>query len=89
MDQFSDKQINEFRETFRLFDRNNDGVISVAELEKAMRSIGCNPTRDEVAAMVEAIDVNKNGVVDFPEFVMMVSGQVTTEGGAKLKALAK
>lgn len=78
---FTEKQKDEFRETFKLFDRNNDGVISSRELETAMRNVGCNPTKEDVDAMIDAIDTNRNGVVEFDEFVSMLASRMKAEEG--------
>ena len=37
---------------FDLLDINNDGSVSVAELEKAARYLGWNPTRQEAEVMI-------------------------------------
>lgn len=78
MAELSVQQMNEIKDSFRLFDKNSDGVISSTELESAMRATGCSPTKEEVQTMIEAIDTNRNGVVDFPEFVVMVSCRMKT-----------
>jgi Ca2+-binding EF-hand superfamily protein len=41
----SDQQINQFEETFKLFDENGDGEITKGELAKALAKLGYKPTR--------------------------------------------
>jgi len=48
----------EFREAFSLFDKNSDGTISSAELGTVMRSLGQNPTENELQDMINEIDVD-------------------------------
>jgi calmodulin len=38
------------REAFSLFDKDNDGCISTAELGTVLRALGKNPTQAEVKA---------------------------------------
>jgi len=48
----------EFREAFSLFDKNGDGTISSTELGTVMRSLGQNPTENELQDMINEIDVD-------------------------------
>ena len=48
----------EFRGAFQLFDRNKDGYISCKELGVVMRSLGQNPTEDELKDMINEVDVD-------------------------------
>ncbi|KAH0617190.1 hypothetical protein JD844_029002 [Phrynosoma platyrhinos] len=70
---FSEEEISEFKEAFLLFDKDGDGAISSQELGTVMRSIGQNPTEAELQEMIKKLDTNKNGMVDFPEFLTLLS----------------
>ena len=48
----------EIREAFQLFDKTGDGTISTKELGMAMRSLGQNPTEQELMDMINEVDVN-------------------------------
>jgi len=48
----------EFREAFGLFDKNGDGTISSNELGTIMRSLGQNPTENELQDMINEVDVD-------------------------------
>jgi hypothetical protein len=41
------------------------GTISISELHEVMRSLGQNPTRDEIEDMVNEVDTDRNGSIDF------------------------
>ena len=48
------------------------GTITATELGKVMRSLGENPTEAELADMINDVDANGNGTVDFPEFLTLM-----------------
>ncbi|XP_062098144.1 probable calcium-binding protein CML29 [Humulus lupulus] len=58
-------------EAFRAFDSDNDGSITEAELGGIMGSLGYNPTEEEVRAMMQEGDVNKDGLLSLEEFLEM------------------
>jgi calmodulin len=69
----SDEQITEFKEAFALFDKEGTGTISTKELGIVMRSLGQNPTDSELQDMVNEVDADGNGTIDFPEFLTMMA----------------
>ncbi|KAJ3876130.1 calmodulin-like protein [Lentinula edodes] len=71
-DQLSEEQINEFKEAFSLFDKDGDGTITTLELGTVMRSLGQNPTDAELQDMINEVDVDGNGTIDFKEFLSMM-----------------
>lgn len=52
----SEEQIDELREAFALFDRSGDGQINIKEMQVIMRSIGQNPTEEEIIEIMSEID---------------------------------
>merc|ERR1711911_27089 len=67
-DQLTEEQIAEFKEAFSLFDKDGDGTITTKELGTVMRSLGQNPTEAELQDMINEVDADGNGTIDFPEF---------------------
>nr|XP_056707780.1 calcium-binding protein 2 isoform X2 [Euleptes europaea] len=66
--------VKELRDAFREFDTNGDGQISVAELREAMRKLlGQQLNYREVDEILKDVDLNGDGLVDFEEFVRMMS----------------
>lgn len=39
-----------------MFDRDGNGIITTRELGAIMRSLGFNPTEEELQAMINAVD---------------------------------
>ncbi|XP_064623165.1 calmodulin-A-like [Lineus longissimus] len=69
----SEEQIAEFREAFSLFDKDGDGDITTKELGTVMRSLGQNPSESELQEMVNEVDTDGNGTIDFEEFLAMMA----------------
>merc|ERR1712099_212252 len=75
-DQLTEEQIAEFKEAFSLFDKDGDGKITTKELGTVMRSLGQNPKEEELNEMINEIDEDGNGTVDFDEFLIMMSKKI-------------
>ena len=48
----------EFKEAFSLFDKDGDGTITTKELGTVMRSLGQNPTEQELQDMINEVDAD-------------------------------
>lgn len=76
----TEEQIAEFKEAFSLFDKDCSGVITTKELGTVMRSFG-TPTESEFKRIVDRIDANGDGTIDFPKFleIMMIRMEDTAD----------
>lgn len=54
------KSFVEFREAFRLFDKDGDGCITKEELGTVMRSLGQFARVEELQEMLQEVDVDGN-----------------------------
>eukprot|EP00298_Acanthocystis_sp_HF-20_P011087 c19223_g2_i2.p1 GENE.c19223_g2_i2~~c19223_g2_i2.p1 ORF type:complete len:175 (-),score=56.71 c19223_g2_i2:28-477(-) len=71
--QLTKKQITELKEAFSCFDRDGDGSISVKELGDVIRSLGTDPSESELQDLVNEVDVDGDGHIDFSEFLTMMA----------------
>ncbi|KAF1653975.1 hypothetical protein FQA23_0002991, partial [Aptenodytes patagonicus] len=64
---------SEFKAAFDIFVLGaEDGCISTKELGKVMRMLGQNPTPEELQEMIDEVDEDGSGTVDFDEFLVMM-----------------
>ncbi|KAG1444118.1 hypothetical protein G6F56_010426 [Rhizopus delemar] len=68
----SEEQISDYRKAFQLFDKNGDDTISGPELGMVLCSFGMNPSEAELCDMVNDLDKDGNGMIDFEEFLELV-----------------
>ncbi|CAK9102722.1 unnamed protein product [Durusdinium trenchii] len=66
--QLTDDAIKDLKELFMAMDDNNDGTLSVAELKEGLTKAGVAVPAD-LAAMMERIDTDGSGVIDYSEFM--------------------
>jgi len=72
-EKLTEEQISEFKEAFSLFDKDGDGCITTTELGTVMRSLGQNPTEAELRDMIDEVDADRNGTIDFAEFLNLMA----------------
>ncbi|XP_027461685.1 calmodulin-1-like [Zalophus californianus] len=72
-DQMTEEQIAEFKEAFSPFEKDGNGTITTKELGTVMRALSQNPTEAESQDMINEVDANGNGTIDFPEFLTMMA----------------
>merc|ERR1711959_209738 len=71
--EFSEEDKAGFRKNFNLFDKKRTGSIPLSDMGTVLRSLGQNPTEAELQALMDEVDADKSGTIDFEEFVNMMS----------------
>lgn len=80
----SPERVDDIRQVFKLYDTENKGRISVADLGKAMKQLGLNPTETELQDLLHEADTDNNGLIDFSEFLALM--QKSTDVDSELRA---
>ncbi|KAI9299852.1 hypothetical protein BJ944DRAFT_244768 [Cunninghamella echinulata] len=62
----------ELLETFKVFDKDGDGVINAEELTAMMQQLGDKISLEEAKQLISDVDDNHDGVVGFDEFAKMM-----------------
>ncbi|GFP88689.1 calmodulin-like protein 7 [Phtheirospermum japonicum] len=75
------RQAHELRDVFATFDKNSDGYITRHELSESLRNIGISAGDKDVADMVEKVDSNGDGLIDFDEFCQIFDEKEEEEDG--------
>merc|ERR1711900_87018 len=70
---FSDEDKAGFRKNFNLFDKKRTGSIPLSDMGTVLRSLGQNPTEAELQALMEEVDKDKSGTIEFDEFVDLMA----------------
>ena len=79
----SKDELAEFREIFDLVDKDKGGSISRDELGELMDTLGIRASKEEIDLMINEIDEDNNGEIDFEEFVAVMSRKVNANYTSK------
>merc|ERR1711959_453991 len=79
MVQDTDKEKEEIKECFELFDADNSGMIDASELRGAMEALGFKPKKDEIKKMLADIDKDGNGTIEAEEFLTLMTAKMSTK----------
>ena len=67
--------VAEYKDAFSVFDKDGDGFISAVELKEVMLSLGEKTNDQYIKQMMLAADINKDGKIDFQEFMNMMQNK--------------
>ena len=67
------EKITEFKEAFEIFDKDRDGYITTKELGDIMKNLGQTPSEAELQDMINEVDIDGNGTIDFKEFLGLMA----------------
>ena len=72
-DQLEEEKVIECKEVFDLFDKDKDGAITTKELGDVMLALGANPTQPELQEMINEVDQDGTGKIEFNVFLELFS----------------
>ena len=73
MGDITEDQKQEFKEAFSLFDIDGDGFITAQELGTLMTKLGKKSNEAELIDMINEIDADGSGTIDFNEFLSLIT----------------
>ncbi|CAK9143770.1 unnamed protein product [Ilex paraguariensis] len=79
----SEKQVTEFREAFFMIDKDSDGLITMEELEVVIQSLHEHPTKEEIQEMINEVDPDGNGTIDFEDFLGIMARKMKQDNVAE------
>lgn len=65
----------ELKSAFDSFDENGDHYIDLEELKKAMTTLGEPLTNEEADDLLNSVDKNNDGKINYIEFLQMMQGK--------------
>lgn len=68
LNQLTQDKVHEYKEAFNMYDKDHDGILSVQKLGAVLRALGHNPTEIEIQEMIDEIDSEGTGFIDFESF---------------------
>ncbi|CAB4054519.1 CALM [Lepeophtheirus salmonis] len=64
----------ELKEAFRIYDKEGNGYISTETLREILRELDNKLTSDDIDGIIEEVDEDGSGTLDFDEFMEMMAG---------------
>ncbi len=68
---------------FNHFDSDGSGSIDMSELGVAMKSLGFEPRKEDLKAMLGSMDDDENGTINFEEFLSMMTIKISESAAKK------
>ena len=71
----NEAMVRELREAFRLYDKEGNGYITTDVLKEIFKELDNTITSEDLETMIEEIDSDGSGTVDFDEFLEVMTGE--------------
>jgi calmodulin len=89
---FDKEQLELLKQSFTLYDKDKDGIISIKELGNFMRSSNQYSDEDNLQAalkdIINKVDTDGDGKIDFKEYLQMMAKQLQEETDKRIIAEA-
>jgi len=73
----SEKEREQLRQAFNLFDKNGSGTISSQEIRVALTALGFSMTNEEIQSLILKYDHEKYGEISFDEFTEIIQNKIS------------
>lgn len=64
------REVETLKNEFMKIDTDNSGMIEISELQKAILESKVNLTEAQVKQIIDELDYNGNGIINYSEFIM-------------------
>ncbi|ETO13322.1 calmodulin 2-like protein [Reticulomyxa filosa] len=75
--QLDKQELRQLKEAFTFFDHDNDGGISTQEIGHVMKTVGLEITDEELKDIMNDLDEDRDGHMNFDEFVLMMDRRMS------------
>ena len=75
--EITEEQAQEIKEAFDLFDSDKSGEIDTSELKNVLNSLGIDAKNQTLKNMINDVDKNQTGTIDFDEFIEMLTAKIS------------
>lgn len=69
---FAEDELEQYKAAFDTFDKDGSGVISIKDFLKVLRNLGQNLSKEEAEMVINEIDPDMTGEVDFRQFILYI-----------------
>ena len=73
----TEDEVMEIKEAFDLFDTDKSGEIDTDELKQGLSNLGIDAKNQTLQNMINDIDKNQSGTIDFDEFIDMMTAKMS------------
>mmetsp|Transcript_38624 Transcript_38624/g.44250 ORF Transcript_38624/g.44250 Transcript_38624/m.44250 type:complete len:127 (+) Transcript_38624:601-981(+) len=78
----NDREITEQMNIFKELDKNKDGYITMHELKSTLKNFY---NEDELKEILQGVDTDKNGAINYTEFIAATLDQILIRDKAKIQ----
>eukprot|EP00091_Calanus_sinicus_P012370 TRINITY_DN27929_c0_g1_i1.p1 TRINITY_DN27929_c0_g1~~TRINITY_DN27929_c0_g1_i1.p1 ORF type:complete len:159 (-),score=54.35 TRINITY_DN27929_c0_g1_i1:93-569(-) len=71
------EHFNRLKDAFNHHDQGEKGFLTKSELRSCLRTLGHNPTEQEMWRFMAQVDVDHSGTLDFEEFFSLMSSMMS------------
>ncbi|XP_003744541.1 EF-hand domain-containing protein D2 [Galendromus occidentalis] len=84
-EEFDNDEIEKYKQQFDKFDVNGDHVLDFMELKRMMEILGAPQTHVQLKNMIQEIDSDFDGIINFTEFLLIFKkardGELSSDSG--------
>jgi len=69
---FTEQEVDDFHEVFRLYDSTGDGTLDIDEVQSLLRSLNMDISLKVMTETFRELDSDRSGVLEFGEFLLLM-----------------